>query len=1294
MFSLKTIIRIIIWSFVVLCIAFACFLYYLGDINKLKGAVETNLKNQLNCTIKLGDLDWDWYGFKLGVTTKTISIFDKENNIILQGGQTRFVWHLKSLITGAYAHFYAIESTNLYLNAIRNKQGIWNFIAVFPPGPPPKVDNLRLNNSIIYLVDELNPANKTVLYKDLNLDWERKLFSRLRRIDLGARIGSLTSPSFLRVKGSFTEAKKFDWKKSQINLSIVARQLDLANWHGYFNGIVKEPQIKYIGGKFTGVIYLSKKKNDKILTVKSRTNTNDFLIELQKDDVVQLIEIPKTDFVLRAFVDKNTIIIEKFKSHIDELTYELTGKIFNWSKNLPDVDLILKTNNFNFKSVKPYLPLSLLPASTRSRIEPINDDGLVEIDIKLKGPLIAPQYFGTILLKDFNLTAESGFLNVIQGLEGKLVLDNELLKIDKLIIPIEGSPLILNGEINSEEEKTSFNLSGKDLTLRIIQDLLLQITSGTSFLNEISTDGKLDLNLDVLSEKNNPPDIKGKLIFHDASLSIFKEEPMEVKNLFGELSLDGSKVLFNKVTGLINNENFSIQGDFSLKEDEKINLSIDAKRLKVIPYILSFLAAKTPFKPIAKTVSGEASDLDLKVGGVFSKPVLDGMVLINNISFSLPNLTDKISNVSGGLKCEGTQLIIEDLNGKIQNADFSVNGYIEDLFSSPKPKLRLVTGDIEISSFWNYLKDQLKTTSLSTQANELEKLSGLASVDIFLYPDLLLGNIYFKDGQIKYKSLPFGLDSLVGRLVIGEKNLSLFGLMGAINQTNNFNCDLIVSDYLNPQFRVQGYLTVDLDLPSLLKAINAPSLNTVKVDGLIPTAVNFDFSEPIVNLAFYSTLDEMLQLDLPPYIKKPSGKSYLVSGKINFDTKDMNLVLDDFNIKTDKLSLTTNGSIKNISSKTPVIMLNFSTDEPNGIFMIVEPIVPLMGYKIYGTIELSGSVSGTPTMYSVSGNANVTDLMMPDILGKKLTASDGMVKLYLDEHKGFFNSQLNNVNYVSLNAKSISLSADYKNPIIYLKEFSLDGNPGSIYATGSYNPKDSSINLNANASDLDLSGLGAFIFLDPTKLAGRTNFALMISGSGKNKDEIIANTNGNLSFSVNDGKLAQVALLQKGLQVANLFSQGIFGFNLKNVLSLFFKYQDGSFNTITGELDLKDGKIKAKEFNYRAKDLFLNSFGFVDLINSFVGLSFYGYLPEQSGEKEQKQKSSPTSVISIVPNAFGQKRFFIPFLSSTSPKYFKFEVKGDIKKPKKITSHARRSFKWLRGNKLKKEFKYVPKAKG
>ncbi len=1304
MISAKTITRIFIWSFIGLLIISYTFLYFFGDLNKLKNTVEANLKNQLTCTVKLGDLEWDWDGLKLGVTTSTITLYDNENNIVLQGGPTRFVWHLKNIITGYYSHFYSIDSTNLYVNVIRNKKGKWNLITMFPSGPPPKVDNLKLHNSIAYLIDELNPANQKILYKDLNLVFEKNMFSKIRKIDLTSRIGSLKAISFVKIKGKYSERKKFDWGSSELNISLVAKNIELSNWYGYFTNLIKEPEIKKISGEFTGIVRIKKNKREKQIKLRINTKTNNLIVSFQNKDVAQTIEIPKTDLFVKVFIDQNNIFLQSLKSHINELSYTLNGYIYNWSKTLPETNLELKTNRFNFKAVKPFLPLSLLPVNTRERIEPINDEGYVELDLKLNGPLIAPKYNGIILLSDFNLTAESGFLSAINGVEGKLILSDQTLKIDYLNIPIEGSPLILKGEINSESGKSNFNLSGKNINIHNFISLIVETGLQSPILEETTSEGNLDLNLDVNNVPNTPPNIAGKLIFHDVRFLTFMGEQLEIKNVFGDLLLDGSKVKFNNINGLINNETFHINGDFSLREDEKVNLLLEAKHLKIIPYILTLLTSKTPFKPVAETVTGEARDLNLNISGSFSKPILYGMILLNNISFSLPKLSEKISNINGGINFKGTELIIDNINGKIQNSDFAITGDIQDLLTSPKPKIRLVTTDIEIESLWNFVKEQLKTTSLSSQAEALEKFKGTAALDIFLHSNTVLGNILFKNVEIKYRSIPFGLNNLAGKLVIGEKDLSLSDIKGSIDQGNNFNCNLTVSNYLNPDFNIQGQLSTDLDIPSLLKSVNAPALNQITTDGLIPTIVEFDITFPWTNLHIHSTLDEMLMLELLPYIRKPENKSYIISTNLDFNSDSMDLYLNKFNIKTNKLSLSANGSIKNISSDKPELMLHFNTDEPTGLYMIIEPIIPLMGFKAWGMIELEGAVSGTPSMYAISSNASLSELELPELVGKTLTASDGIFSLYLDNEQGVANSKINNIKYASLNANSISLSLNYSNPVIYCNEFTLDANPGNIYAVGSYDPRNNAIISTVNGSELNLANLGAFLFLDPDKLAGSTNFSLMIDGKGKTKDEILTNSIGSLSFSVTDGKLGQVALLQKGLQLASVFTQGIFGFNLKNVFSLFFKYQDGSFNKIKGELDLKDGIVKAKEFAYRAKDLLLNSFGFVDLKNSFVGLSFYGYIPERTAVETLKEtiketvkaeniaQPKPSSgVISVIPETIGGKKLFIPFLSSTSSKYFKFEIKGDIKNQKKIASNARHSFKWLRGKRLRKEIKLVPK---
>src|SRR3989338_5103045 len=240
-----------------------------------------------------------------------------------------------------------------------------------------------------------------------------------------------------------------------------------------------------------------------------------------------------------------------------------------------------------------------------------------------------------------------------------------------------------------------------------------------------------------------------------------------------------------------------------------------------------------------------------------------------------------------------------------------------------------------------------------------------------------------------------------------------------------------------------------------------------------------------------------------------------------------------------------------------------------------------MGLKLWGMIDLSGSLSGTPSMYSISSNSMITNIRMPEVLGKKLTAMDSTVSIYLDNEQGFLNAQVKNIKYASLDAKSVSLAGRYLKPVIYLNEFYVDSNPGNIHAVGSYNPTNGEINLITNGADLELSSLGSFIFLDPEKISGMTSFSITVDGKGKTKEELISNANGNLSFSVTDGRLAQVALLQNGI-------------------------------------------IKAKEFMYKARDLFLNSFGTINLKDSTIELRFYGYLPEREKitaiSKEEERK--------------------------------------------------------------------------
>ncbi|MBI1857670.1 MAG: hypothetical protein HYR97_00915 [Candidatus Melainabacteria bacterium] len=1298
--SKKTILRITIWLSVVLISSTALLLNFLGDMNKYKTLIEKNLKNQLRCTVKLGELDWDLEGLNIGVSTNEMTLLDSDDNLVLQTGPARFVWNIFNILRGHYTHFYRLEAANFYVNLIRYENNKWNLIEIFPPGPAPEVDNLKINNGIIYFIDEFSPVKKSILYKDTNLYFEKAAFSTARNIKLTSRVGSLTSQSFLEIKGNYTESKKFKWRRNEINLLVRADNLQLANWETY---ITQHPQINSVDGDFTGAILIQKKAGIPQINIKTKTKTNNLKVVFKNKDATQPIYIPKTGFTLKAAVKKDKIKILNFNSKIDELSYSLTGEVINWSNVLPEVNLKLKTNKFNFKNIKPYLPLSLLPATTRERIEPINDDGFVKLDLDIKGLAIQPKYYGTILLSKFNLTPESGFLNFIQGLEGKLTLDNEILKIDYLNIPLLSSQLVLKGEVDSNASITKFNIAGNDLNLRILQDLLVQLEPNVQILNEIDTYGKLDVNLNVVSTNTASPEIKGNIKFYDAGIHVFKDEPIEISNAYGELELDGAKVNFKQVSGFINEEGFYIDGGFSLKEDEDVNLQVKADRLKIIPYVISFFISQSPVKLNTQAISGEINNVDLNFQGKISNPEIYGGLEIKNVSFNIPELEKGINNISGKLRFEKDELVIEGFNGLIQDTEFSIAGYIDDIFHKAAPRFRLVTGGLDVGNLWRFSKPKLQHTPFKTEIEKLENVAGYAALDLFLQPKLITGNIYFDQAAINYKPLPFSLNNLQGRLVLGESNLSIFGLMGAIDQSNEFSGNITVNNHYSKNPIAQGQIDLNFDPTPLINVINPSIAENFQTEGIIPSTVNFSFQYPYASIGFYSTLPEMLILEYKPFFSKPTNLAYTLSGKIGADLDKKDLYLNHLQINTEELSLKTIGTVMGFDLPSPEFMIDFETTDLTRTYMLLKPITPLKSLRVFGDIDLKGSFSGTLTDYAISSKAKLTNVKIqpPVKEDTRIFFEEGDIDFYLDTSKGYLISDLKDITYLSFHGKELKFNADYSKPTVYVKELTLDGDPGYIKASGDYNFESGKFDIDAKGEDLELSKLGSFVLLDPSKLAGMTSFSLVLGTSGKTEKEAIANSNGEASFSITDGHIGEIALLHKGLQLANVFGQGILGFNVRNVFSLFFKYQDGDFNTIDGKLKIKNGVIKAKEFHYRANNLFLNSYGNINLPKSSIELRFYGYLPEIKEEPSVSTTPSDQTVTSkikkvsgaltILPETLSRHRIVIPFISTTPPQHFKFELKGNMKNQKKLLRRTRRSFKWLRGRRLEKELEYVPK---
>lgn len=1317
----KLILRITIWSITGLILIFSGLVYFYGDINKVKGYIKKDFKERLNCSVDLGEMNWDFDGGKIGFSITEFSVIDPNGNLIIQAGPSRIVWRLRSIIFGRFNHFKRIESINFFVNLERRKNGEINIFEIFPSegkGKPPKIDNLVLHNGIVHFTDLYKDLNKDILYKDININWQLSKGTKYREVLATTRIGSTKSPSFIKVKGHYTDSNKFNWKKDEVSLYLLAKKIRIADWESYLTSV---PEINSVSGKFSGLVHLRKKKGEEFIHVRSKNKINKLDLIINNKFSKDRIYIPRKKISLLGEIHKDKIRIKNLRSTVDKLTYNLTGYINNYTKNLPEVDLKLRTNRFNFKEVKKYIPFSLLPSDTRARIEPINDDGFVKLNLKINGPFIAPKYNGVIFLNDFNLTPESGFLQFIHGLNGKLTLEDHILNIDYINIPIEESTLKLKGKVDNKKIVTSLNIFGEDLSINTLQNIAIDFEPSTQeFLSQVISYGKLDLNLDVLAELNKAPEIKGKIGFHDAGIELFHTDLIELKDLFGDILLDGKNVIFQKLTGLINEDDFYIDGSASLKEDETVNLHLKADQLKIISSLISLVADNSPIKINKDSISGELSKLDISVSGTFSEPSLDGMIFINDIAFKLPDFPDAFDNISGNLVFHDSILEIDDITGSILSAldlglpsdfvrerYFHINGFVKSLFTKPSPKIEIISEPLEVSNIWKVVKKGLQGTEMEEQINDILDLSGHAQFDIFLEPEKVTGMIIPSNIFVKYKYSPFDLYFNSGNILIKDSDIEITSLIGMLGEGNNFNSDLIIYKYDKPDMYVKGTGKVDLDIPYSADTLNPKFPKMFKTNMSLPTNVTYTFKIPVANVEFDTFLAMNFSIDIDPLmlkdtfdplISKPMDLEYMLTGNIDLDTEKMDMKINKFNISTVKLSLNTEGEILMIDSESPSLMLNYHTDPGSNIYMIIKSVAPISKHvRVFGEIDLDGTINGSPIMPEFTWMAKMKDTMVQPIFepNKRVNVEDGETSGYFDGDKGNVKAVFHNADYFSFHAMTISLSATYENPVAYIQEFSFDVDPGNIHLTGNYNPVNGNSDIEALGKDIEVSKLSEFIVLNPEKLRGNTNFTVMLMTSGLSTKDLIQNSQGEVSFSVTNGHIGEIALLHKGLQVASLFKQGIFGLNLRNIFTLFFNFKNGDFNIVDGKFKLNNGIVKEKFFHYRADNLFLNSFGRIDLNNFLANLAVYGYLPKKPEDYLNNNEGKGavkilTDSVTFIPFLISKGLNYIPFVSTTPPKHFKFKIEGSLKDQDQVVKNTAKSFKWLKGKKLKKEIEYFP----
>ena len=193
---------------------------------------------------------------------------------------------------------------------------------------------------------------------------------------------------------------------------------------------------------------------------------------------------------------------------------------------------------------------------------------------------------------------------------------------------------------------------------------------------------------------------------------------------------------------------------------------------------------------------------------------------------------------------------------------------------------------------------------------------------------------------------------------------------------------------------------------------------------------------------------------------------------------------------------------------------------------------------------------------------------------------------------------------------------------------------------------------------------------------------------GKNDREAKSNLDGKVEFIVENGSIARFGHLQTELTRVNLLHQGLFGFNLNNLLQSVVPVRTGLFNDLTGNMHIDKGLLTVDYLKYNADDMCLWAGGKANLKSDIIDLQIAGRIPRVSesvlsghlgGLSRNLTLQRFTSIAT-----FGRLERLpsLPILgdiASDRPRTFQFKISAPLDKPKLLSQSIEKSFHWLPG---------------
>lgn len=971
--------------------------------------------------------------------------------------------------------------------------------------------------------------------------------------------------------------------------------------------------------------------------------------------------------------------------------------------------------------------------------------GLAVVELKLTGNNQQNNVFTSIkanavpLSQLVEASGSGSFLSMLKldpmsPISGELLIDqNHRIELKDFEIPIERSKLRISGFFDEQKGETHLEFKAKDLSFDSIKQRLGSASAFVKATKESLASERKSYDFEGLVDLDGTFDVKnGKdsLIVH-AAVKDMKIAHNRVNILAtkvnGRLDYDGTKLIIHNLKGELPSLVPEAAGDFDLKGE----LSLSDKRdfaLELIGHRLELTQLKNVLS--AYQIQPESKSFD-RLSGRLQEFKLHARQKDNVQAI---NFTASPADIYVGLKSKSNEPVqqlhlnggsITYLDNELALRDVNILGrggklVVSAFLAGRLEKLVLRSAHIrsdgfELSEFSNLPYADLVPKDTSTHLPKAILPSSGHGIHGRVYGDLQFdfspdhggvnGVVGFFNVGGKFGRIAASVEKLTGLVSVSRKQLVFQDIAGLINKSS-FSIDGTINDYQTADLTWRGQLNGRFsseELVSLTEQLgHGIQMRSRSADGLF-LRVSGSGTNTNYKLLFNGRADAGRGISLKTAFgtfTQPKDQALTFDGSLSLKESDGGeLALHNCSIHTGEDLIQAQGRFKWLSAESErPASLSFSVKTPNPIpantlLQIVSVDNRLAG--VTGSTSVDMSVEGPINDLVCSGMLSMDKVSLPEYQVENLTGKVSIPRFSL--------SAMNQPNLdhseAELNISSVKLSGtvlkdcfahlafvDKPTPRIVLDSGEAVMSGGKLTLTGYMEPQTHSYHAQIRVTKVIVDQLVSDMMDRSGGVTGFGDLSMTLDTKGQSAEEWIASLAGAGRFNIYQGSVASFGKLQEKLNGANLLQQGIFGFNVNNLLQTMLPVNTGQFKEISGNMTITRGVVHLEQVRFDGNDIRLRAAGDIDLPKQTLDLDIAGDIPRVTA--------------SIIPGAFGEmsrtftlQRLFrvltfhklkdlpaLPLLgdiANDDPRSFTFKVVASLNTPKQISQSVEKSFHWL-----------------